>query len=387
MAYRSNSNNSGNEDDRSRRNEDQQGRWQDFERERGQGNRGYESSQFGGNQDYDRGGFSANRPNQGRFSGNQDYQTGGFGNRGYEGQGGRSGGGQEYDRGGYEGRGEYGSGGSGTYGSGGVTLGGNYNTGGNVGDQERQNWSPGRGFYGNPGNQSGQGSYGNQSQGGNQGQGRQAYGNQGNYGNQGFGGQGSQSTRNESWQGRGSGRNEEYRFGSGEGSSGFGQQTSSGGGNYGWRGRESWDQGPHSGRGPQGYQRSSETIKEEACERLTRHGHIDATGVRIQVENGEITLEGTVKTRREKRLAEEILDNLSGVRDVHNRLRVEGGFLSNLFGGGSGSSDQEKEGGSQPASTQAATSGTANLGAQSDASTGSSMLGNQTGESKSRGRK
>jgi hypothetical protein len=106
-----------------------------------------------------------------------------------------------------------------------------------------------------------------------------------------------------------------------------------------------------------------------------------------------------VKTRREKRLAEEALESLSGVRDIHNRLRVEGGILSSLFGGGSNSSNQEKESGgqgsqsinSQPASTQAATSGTANLGTQSDASTGSSMLGNQTGEqsptSRSRSRK
>ena len=331
MAYRSNSNHTGNEDDRGRRNEDPQGRWQDFERERG--------------------GSSSHRPNEGRFSGNQDYQTGGFGNRGNEGQSqqgqGRYGG-QDYDRGGlsgggYEGRGDYGSGGSGTYGSGGVTLGGNYNTGGGTGPQEHQSWSPGRGFHGNPGN----------------------------YG----GSQGSQSTRNESWQGRGSGRNEEYRFGSGEGSSGFGQQTGTGGPNYGWRGREPWDQGPHSGRGPQGYQRSSETIKEEACERLTRHGHVDASGIRIQVENGEITLEGTVKTRREKRLAEEALESLSGVRDIHNRLRVEGGILSSLFGGGSGSSDQEKEGGAPPARTEAVSS------------TGSATLGDPTGDPRSRNRK
>lgn len=83
-----------------------------------------------------------------------------------------------------------------------------------------------------------------------------------------------------------------------------------------------WD-GPHTGRGPQGYQRSAESIREEICERLTRHGQVDARGIRVTVENGEVTLEGTVKTRREKRLAEDILENISGLRDIHNRLRID----------------------------------------------------------------
>jgi hypothetical protein len=82
--------------------------------------------------------------------------------------------------------------------------------------------------------------------------------------------------------------------------------------------------GPHAGRGPQGWKPSDERIRGQACEILTRHGQIDASGIRLTVERGEITLEGTVGSRREKRLAEEVLDDLYGVDDVHNRLRVEG---------------------------------------------------------------
>ena len=82
--------------------------------------------------------------------------------------------------------------------------------------------------------------------------------------------------------------------------------------------------GPHSGRGPQGWKPTDERIRDQACEILTRHGQIDASGIRLTVERGEITLEGTVGSRREKRLAEEVLDDLYGVDDVHNRLRVEG---------------------------------------------------------------
>ena len=81
--------------------------------------------------------------------------------------------------------------------------------------------------------------------------------------------------------------------------------------------------GPHSGRGPQGYQRSDARIEEDICEHLTHHGMLDASGIQVQVENGEVTLTGTVESRQAKRLAEDILDGISGVRDIHNQLRVQ----------------------------------------------------------------
>jgi len=81
--------------------------------------------------------------------------------------------------------------------------------------------------------------------------------------------------------------------------------------------------GPHSGRGPQGYQRSDTRIEEDICEHLTHHGMLDATGIQVRVENGEVTLAGTVESRQAKRLAEDILDSISGVRDIHNQLRVQ----------------------------------------------------------------
>lgn len=81
--------------------------------------------------------------------------------------------------------------------------------------------------------------------------------------------------------------------------------------------------GPYEGIGPKGYERSDERIHEDICERLTEHGQIDPREVDIQVENGEVTLSGTVDSRREKRIAEDIAETVSGVRDVHNRLRVE----------------------------------------------------------------
>ena len=87
---------------------------------------------------------------------------------------------------------------------------------------------------------------------------------------------------------------------------------------------DTWMQaGPHTGRGPKGYRRSDAAIQEQACERLTHHGNVDATNMRVSVSEGEITLEGTASSRREKRMTEDVLESISGVRDIHNRLRVK----------------------------------------------------------------
>jgi hypothetical protein len=56
---------------------------------------------------------------------------------------------------------------------------------------------------------------------------------------------------------------------------------------------------------------------------LTEHGDIDATDVEVAVVAGEVTLSGTVATRVQKRLAEDIADGVTGVNEVHNRLRVQ----------------------------------------------------------------
>lgn len=42
----------------------------------------------------------------------------------------------------------------------------------------------------------------------------------------------------------------------------------------------------------------------------------------MSVSNGEVTLTGTVQSRAEKFMAEETADDVSGVSDVHNQLRV-----------------------------------------------------------------
>jgi hypothetical protein len=90
-----------------------------------------------------------------------------------------------------------------------------------------------------------------------------------------------------------------------------------------WSSTDGWRvPGPHAGRGPRGYQRSDERIHEEINERLTAHGLIDATEVECQVLNGEVTLTGFVDSRAAKRAAEDVAEDIYGVRDVHNQIRV-----------------------------------------------------------------
>jgi len=77
------------------------------------------------------------------------------------------------------------------------------------------------------------------------------------------------------------------------------------------------------GRGPRGYKRSDERIREDVCDRLTEDHDLDASDIDVKVEGCEVTLEGTVDERRSKWLAEEIAARCSGVTEVHNHLRVK----------------------------------------------------------------
>jgi hypothetical protein len=76
------------------------------------------------------------------------------------------------------------------------------------------------------------------------------------------------------------------------------------------------------GRGPKGFRRSDERLREDASEALARHGDVDASEIELRVAEGEVTLDGTVPDRRTKWLAEDCVLAVSGVRDVQNNLRI-----------------------------------------------------------------
>ena len=56
---------------------------------------------------------------------------------------------------------------------------------------------------------------------------------------------------------------------------------------------------------------------------LTDDWGVDAGNITVKVSNGEVTLEGTVSTRLQKRRAEDCAEEVSGVKNVQNNLRVQ----------------------------------------------------------------
>lgn len=103
------------------------------------------------------------------------------------------------------------------------------------------------------------------------------------------------------------------------GEAGYGRQM-----DHGYRGASLYGDPSHRGRGPKGYLRSDDRIREDVCDRLTDDPHIDASEVEVAVKNGEVTLAGKIESRAARRRAEDLAENLPGVNYVQNNLRVSG---------------------------------------------------------------
>ena len=63
-------------------------------------------------------------------------------------------------------------------------------------------------------------------------------------------------------------------------------------------------------------------IFDDVCGRLMETPALDASGIRVAVTNGEVTLTGTVPGDDDKRLSEELIGQIPGTRGVRNELRV-----------------------------------------------------------------
>lgn len=93
-----------------------------------------------------------------------------------------------------------------------------------------------------------------------------------------------------------------------------------------WSRPSSWfgGEGRYRGVGPKGYTRSDDRIREYACDCLMDDPHLNAAGIEVTVKAGEVTLSGTVDDRFAKRLAEDLIEPVSGVKHVQNNLRIAG---------------------------------------------------------------
>lgn len=148
---------------------------------------------------------------------------------------------------------------------------------------------------------------------------------------------GSQRYGNE---GRGSGR---------DGFGGGGYQQSYRGQSYGNESRSQYGQQQEralgtrgfSGKGPKGYIRSDDRMREEISDALMADDAVDASEIEVKVEDGEVTLTGTVESRQDKRAAEDIAERCQGVTNVQNSLRVSS--ASSSRGAGTESSRDERQ--------------------------------------------
>jgi osmotically-inducible protein OsmY len=81
--------------------------------------------------------------------------------------------------------------------------------------------------------------------------------------------------------------------------------------------------GSHAGKGPRNYRRSDARIYEDVCEALTRDGEVDATDLEVNVQDGQVTLSGSVAADDMNQRAEAVAACCAGVRGVQNRLETK----------------------------------------------------------------
>ena len=224
------------------------------------------------------------------------------------------------------------------------------------GQGSRGQGSPGYSSYGNYGPQS----YGQTSQGYGRGsaydegtqRGQSWRGSQSWQGGQRYGQGGRGGTQADGW----SGEPDEMRWGRQQGLYGSSEY-----GGYISSQRSQADYQSNVGKGPKNWTRSDERIREEVNEALARHPEIDASEIEVRVNAGEVTLTGTVTERRAKRLAEDVAEDVFGVKDVENKIKVKGGLFG--FGGNKDDKDvtgkAERETETQETSRRATTGSTA----------------------------
>lgn len=264
----------------------------------------------------------------------------------------------------------------------------------------QQQQRPSYGPYGQQQSQRDYGAWGAQGYGGEGGSGAQGYGGQGAYAR--YGSQSDYGTPG------GYGGDRIYRQSGPHlptgGGARFGNQVSYGQGVYGGYGQgdmgtstgqggQSWGNWGQSGamgrsqrRGPKGYQRSDERLKEEICERLMTRWDIDSSEVSVEVASGKVTLEGTVPDRRMRHEIEDLIDSCHGVQDIENHVRVQSSYGSTSSGSASESHgsqySQSNQGSVGSQQSESGTSSSMSSGGQSslnaaqsgqDSSTGSTL--------------
>jgi osmotically-inducible protein OsmY len=140
---------------------------------------------------------------------------------------------------------------------------------------------------------------------------------------------------------------------------------SSQGSRYG-SGRQGYSEyGAHRGKGPKGYTRSDDRLKEIICEKLTDDPMIDASEINVEVTSQIVRLTGTVDDRSTKYDVEELIEHCGGVKDIDNQLRVRSGSSQRSQLGSQGGSMESATGSYGSGTGQTSGSGTTQTTSQS----------------------
>jgi osmotically-inducible protein OsmY len=89
----------------------------------------------------------------------------------------------------------------------------------------------------------------------------------------------------------------------------------------------------HTGRGSRGYRRSDKTIYEDVCEALAMDAEVDASGIEVSVTDGVVNFTGVVPSRKMKRLAEEIAEEILGVVDIRDEIVIDDSDKLSVYSG------------------------------------------------------
>lgn len=78
----------------------------------------------------------------------------------------------------------------------------------------------------------------------------------------------------------------------------------------------------HAGKGPKGTRPTDNGLHDTVCHALEQDPAVDASGIEVIVNDGEVFLTGIVADGQQKVLAEQAVAPVSGVRAVYNRLEI-----------------------------------------------------------------
>jgi osmotically-inducible protein OsmY len=157
----------------------------------------------------------------------------------------------------------------------------------------------------------------------------------------------------------------------------FGGESQAQGGQWQREGSQWGSQsgGGYAGRGPKGYRRSDERIRDEISDQFMENDQLDASEIEVKVSDGVVTLTGSVQDRQSKRLAEDMAERASGVRDVMNHLKVDNEAWTRGGADQSGSASAGSTSGGTGSRSSGGTRSTTGSRSRSGTSSGTSSRG------------